>query len=269
MMKPEHIVVAAGIAAVGLALIYNLFDSPDYGGLAVSINPSLPPNSLAEAPPGAPAQNWIGAANAAPGWIQPRTMAAAQSLYLTAPDLGGSFVSPDIRLHEGHWQGMEALLLTAELKRKLRLPMNLEGLLIDEVTLNAAASGLLASDVLIAINGRQVVTLDGLARESRRVKNRNNASLTVIRNGRVKKFTLRGGGALGFAQMETAPMILPGAIMPHPYRGECTMCHPIGSTGHIVPDPGGVILPPPSIRKNAARPHRDRGPCAACHIILN
>ncbi len=237
-MKPEQTIVAAGFVMIGLALVYTLFHGPGYDGLPVSIN-------------ALPAQG------------------AMQSQHFITPDMKSGFVSADAQLYEGHWQGLEALHLTDELKKKLGLPMSLDGLLIDEVTLRSAVSGLLAGDVLVAVNGRAVVTLKDLVRESRKLKNRDNASLTVIRKGASMNFILRGDGPLGFAQVETAPMIRPGAIMPHPYRGECTRCHPIGATGHIVPDPGGVILPPPPIRAGAALAHRDRGPCAVCHLIIN
>ena len=160
-------------------------------------------------------------------------------------------------------------MLTKELKLKLKYPGSLDGLLVDEVTLNAAASGILAGDVMVAFNGVSVRSLEEFVTESKKGRNRSSAQMTVVRKGHTMTFTVQGYGPVGFAQVETAPMILPGAIMPHPYRGPCTQCHPVGSTGHIVPDPGGVTLPPPPIRAGARLPHRDRGPCAACHTILN
>ncbi|MBF0339547.1 MAG: magnetochrome domain-containing protein [Magnetococcales bacterium] len=178
------------------------------------------------------------------------------------------FLNPKAKLSEGHWKGLEALPLSMELKKKLKLPLELEGLLIDEVTLNAAEAGLLAGDVLVAVNGKPVRTLEDLVTESRRVQMAKSASMLIYRKGKMQQFMLVAKNNLGYAQVETAPMILPGEIMPHPYRGPCTQCHAIGTTGHIVPDPDGIILPPPPIRVNAVAPHKDRGPCQACHIII-
>jgi membrane-associated protease RseP (regulator of RpoE activity) len=179
-----------------------------------------------------------------------------------------AFVAPDIQLSEAHWQGLEALPLSSELKQKLKLPMDLKGLLIDEVTLNAATSGMLAGDVLLTVNQVPVRSLEDLLRESKRVQQARSASLVVYREGRMIALTLSAPDNLGFAQVETAPMIVPGEIMPHPYRGPCTQCHAIGTTGHIVPDPDGIILPPPPIRAGVKSPHKDRGPCQACHIVM-
>ncbi|MBF0610894.1 MAG: PDZ domain-containing protein [Magnetococcales bacterium] len=179
-----------------------------------------------------------------------------------------AFVPANVQLAEAHWQGLEALPLSAELKLKLKLPMTLKGLLVDEVTMNAARSGMLAGDVLVAVNNRPVVTLEGLLAESQRVQQNNAVMLTVVRQGKGMSFTLQGSPRLGFAQVETAPMILSGDIPPHPYRGACTNCHPIGTTGHMVPDPDGIMLPPPPIYANARSPHRDRGTCRACHTII-
>ncbi|MBF0097041.1 MAG: magnetochrome domain-containing protein [Magnetococcales bacterium] len=178
------------------------------------------------------------------------------------------FLNPKAKLAEGHWKGLEALPLSAELKQKLRLPTELEGLLVDEVTLNAAAAGLLAGDVILAVNSQRIRTLEELKTATERIQLAKSATITVYRGGKVQNFVLVAKGTLGQAQVETAPMILPGEIMPHPYRGPCTQCHAIGATGHIVPDPDGIVLPPPAIRAGVPVPHKDRGPCQACHQII-
>jgi ferredoxin len=79
----------------------------------------------------------------------------------------------------------------------------------------------------------------------------------------------RNTRTLGFAQMEAAQPILPGAISPHRSRGKaCTACHIIMRTGGQLPTDAGDILPnPPVIARTAEAPHRDRGQCAACHVI--
>ncbi len=180
-----------------------------------------------------------------------------------------AFVGPNIRLSEAHWQGLEAMPLSAELRQKLNLPSTLSGLLIDEVTLVAAASGLLAGDVLVAVDSVAVGSLETLLAASKQVQTRQSVELTVYRKGELMSVTMSVPDNLGFAQVETAPMILPGEIMPHPYRGPCTECHAIGTTGHIVPDPDEITLPPPPISaKTTTPPHKERGPCQACHQII-
>ncbi|MBF0429254.1 MAG: magnetochrome domain-containing protein [Magnetococcales bacterium] len=179
-----------------------------------------------------------------------------------------SYVADSMKLSEGHWQGMDAMPLSMELKTKLQLPMNLQGVLLGETTMASARSGMLAGDVLVAVEHWPVNTLESLQQASKQVARRNAANLTVYRKGKLLNVTLRStNGELGFAQMETAPMIFPSDQRPHPYRGPCTDCHAIGSTGHIKPDPDGILLPAPAIRAGVSRTHSDRGPCQACHAI--
>lgn len=258
-------VVALGLLVLFVFLAVALFSDPDYSSL----------------PPADPYAN-LSSAGSAPGISQPMFSAVqglpiamqnpAQARAVTpTPMPGGGFYDPGIQLSEGHWQGLEALPLSGELKKKLKLPKKLKGLLIDEVSLYAALSGMMAGDVMVAINNRPVYSLEDLIRESKRVQQHNFAKITVYRKEDLRTFTLMvaPGDNLGFAQVETAPMILPGDMRPHPYRGPCTSCHAVGTSGHMVPDPDGIILPPPPIMANARVPHQDRGPCQACHKIIN
>ncbi len=276
-MNTGQIILSIGIISIVAVMAYNLLDSPNYGDFPV--NPKIasivasgglitvPDQSIANSnqAPLVAAKSWD--ANA--GDTTAGGAIGSGTASVTAPGPGRGYTAPDIKLSEGHWQGMEVMSLSAELKQKLQLPPNLTGLMVDEVTLFAASSGLLGGDILVEINGRNVHTLKEMVMESKRVKNRSSVPLTVLRNGRRVKLTLRGKGDLGFAQMETAPMILAGALMPHPYRGSCTTCHPIGNTGHVSPDPDGITLPPPPIRAVMKTPHQDRGPCKVCHVIVN
>lgn len=173
-----------------------------------------------------------------------------------------------LQLSEAHWQGMELMELTPELKMKFRYPMEMAGLMVDEVTLNAMLSGVVGGDVLQAVNGKKVKSLRQFQELTRRIRNQSKAKLTVWRQGKTKKFKIKSGDVLGLAQMESAPMILAGEMRPHPYRGACTSCHLIGESVTIQPDPDGIILPPPAIQAKSRRPHRDRGPCKACHVIV-
>ncbi|MBF0275278.1 MAG: PDZ domain-containing protein [Nitrospinae bacterium] len=173
-----------------------------------------------------------------------------------------------LKLSEAHWQGMELMTLTTEVKQKLKYPMDLEGLLIDEVTLNSLVCGLLAGDVLLSVDGVKVDELRGFQRLTKKLRNNRSAKLKVWRKGEILPFKLRANDFLGITQAETAPMIVAGAIMPHPYRGACTDCHLIGSTGHMVPAPDAIILPPPAIPRGAKMPHRNFGPCESCHVVF-
>jgi len=173
-----------------------------------------------------------------------------------------------IMLSEAHWQGMELLPLSSELKQKLKIPMNLSGVLVDEVTLNALLSGIRGGDVVLEVKERPVGSLEEFQMATMRIRNKKKAKLKVWRKGKIIKFKVRADNILGLAQVETAPMILAGAMRPHPYRGPCTSCHLIGDTATLKPDPDGVILPPPVISAGARMPHRDRGPCKACHVIV-
>ena len=117
--------------------------------------------------------------------------------------------------------------------------------------------------------------------QTKAVRNRQQATITVLRKGQqadnglfaMRQITvvLPAESILGFAQAEGAPMILPGAPRPHPYRGPCTTCHTIGVGLELTPDPDLTSLAPPPISQATAEtgisPHRDRGPCQACHRI--
>ncbi|ABK44755.1 conserved hypothetical protein [Magnetococcus marinus MC-1] len=253
-------IVALGMLVVAITVLASMIDLP---GSDMSVTP--PP---VETPVGAPIAGNTGDPAMGIAVAMRRGVVEQRAPIPALSSANGSFVAPNVQFSEAHWQGMEALPLTIELKRKLKLPLDLEGLLIDETTLNAAVSGLLAGDVLIAINGRKVKSLKQMQDETRRSQMDRRASLAVYRKGRLLTLTLVDEANLGLAQVETAPMILPGDIMPHPYRGPCTQCHAIGTAGLMMPDPDLIVLPPGPIRAGATMPHRDRGPCGACHAII-
>ncbi len=192
-----------------------------------------------------------------------------------------NYIGRDIQLFEAHWQGLDTRLLDSELRRKLKYPSGLGGLLIDEVTLNSIDAGFLAGDVIVAMGDARVSTIEEFQRLTMMVRNRRQAAVTVLRKGEIRgdgryamypvTLVMRAGQDLGFAQVEAAPIILPGDVRPHSYRGPCTQCHAIGVGLELTPDPDLITLPPPQISLEAAEqgfsPHRNRGPCAACHVI--
>ncbi|MEO5338021.1 MAG: PDZ domain-containing protein [Magnetospirillum sp. WYHS-4] len=192
-----------------------------------------------------------------------------------------NYIPRNVEIFEAHWQGMDCRLLTAELRKKLKFPMDLKGVLIGEVTLNAVDAGLFAGDVIVEIEDMPVETLEDLQRQSMGVRNQPQAKVVVLRKGPEKErglytmqrlsLVLRANPYLGMAQVEGAPQIKPGDPRPHGYRGACTKCHAIGKGFELTPDPDLITLPPPPISRDAVvkgvPPHEDNGPCKACHII--
>jgi S1-C subfamily serine protease len=173
---------------------------------------------------------------------------------------------------EGHWLGLEVIPLTAELAKEYQIPKGETGVLVDEITLEAAESGILAGDMVQAIGGFPVTDLETFFTATQResVQEAKRAQVGISRRGKKMTFvmTARNTKILGFAQMEAAQPIQPGALRPHRYIGSCTDCHILMKTGGQLATDAGDILPnPPPITKNAKAPHRYRGPCATCHTI--
>lgn len=218
--------------------------------------------------------------NAANGTI-PAQPANQQVFNLAAPG-SGNFVPSGMKLYEAHWQGMDVMKLTAELRQQLGYPRGMRGVIINEVTLNSALSGMLGGDIIVAIKDMPVTDLESYVAASRLVKDLRHAAVTVMRKGEERDnngryvmrrmvYIIRAQLELGFAQAEGAPMILPGDPRPHAYRGACTDCHTIGDGSFTMPDPDLITLPPAPISTQQVQqmdqPHRDRGPCIACHQI--
>ncbi len=260
----------------------NLFPSAsainglDFAGMA-----PMTPVLTGGAPPYAPPAGRAVAAGAL-GGAPPGGPALDGAVEAVAPK-AANFIPASVQLYEAHWQGMDTRLLTAELRRKLRFPVGLEGVLVGEVSLAAGRSGLLGGDVIVAVEGQPVSSLESFQEATRMVADRTQATIAVLR--KVGPKDLAGNRAamvrmtvalaaerpLGFAQAEGAPMIKAGDPRPHPDRGPCTQCHSIGSGFELAPDPDLITLPPPvlprDVASRGARPHEDRGPCQACHVI--
>jgi hypothetical protein len=184
-----------------------------------------------------------------------------------------SFQMEEKIFQEGHWIGLEVIPLTGMIAKANNIPADVSGVLIDEVTLLAAESGLLAGDVITAVNGKGVSDLKTFRDATKDNALSNQASVKVYRTGGYRDFIISGAEALGFAQMEAAPMILSTARSPHPYYGPCDRCHTIskgaGNPQHLAKDMGdSLILTAPPIKAGAIAPHRDRGACKKCHQIL-
>ncbi|MES0338342.1 MAG: magnetosome magnetite formation protein MamP [Candidatus Magnetobacterium sp. LHC-1] len=176
-------------------------------------------------------------------------------------------------LQEGHWIGLEVVPLTPQLAAANNIPADVVGVLVDEVTLMAAAAGVMAGDVILAVNGLKVKDLNTFEKSTRQVATINQATVAVYRGGNSKDVKVVANNALGVAQMEGAPMILSTAVRPHGYYGPCDRCHvisrtPSNKTGQLAKDAGDVLITtPPPIQWGAQSPHGDRGKCTNCHTI--
>ncbi len=176
-------------------------------------------------------------------------------------------------LQEGHWIGLEVVPLTPQLAAANNIPADVVGVLVDEVTLMAAAAGVMAGDVILAVNGLKVKDLNTFEKSTRQVATINQATVAVYRGGNSKDVKVVANNALGVAQMEGAPMILSTAVRPHGYYGPCDRCHvisrtPSNKTGQLAKDAGDVLITtPPPIQWGVQSPHGDRGKCTNCHTI--
>lgn len=173
------------------------------------------------------------------------------------------------RFSEAHWQGLEVIPKTPRLAQALGIPVDLPGVLVDDATLPADLQGFQAGDVILSIERIPTGDLVAFIRASERVRDQGQAELELWRNGQRQVLPLTALLThLGTANGETPPMILPGALPPHRYRGPCNGCHRIGSNGQLAIDQGDVTPAPPPINANAVRPHLDFGPCTTCHQLL-
>ena len=172
---------------------------------------------------------------------------------------------------EGHWLGLEVITLAPELAKEYGIPKGQTGVLVDEITLEAAESGILAGDMVQYIGEHPTPDLKAFFLATQRMREQGQAQVGISRRGRKMAFVIeaRNTKQLGFAQMEAAQPIMPGSISPHRSRGRpCTDCHIIMRTGGQLPTDAGDILPnPPPIATDAKAPHGDRGRCSTCHVV--
>lgn len=174
------------------------------------------------------------------------------------------------RFTEAHWQGIEVIPNTPLVATALKIPPDAKGVIADDVTLPADLQGFQGGDLVTQVAQVPTPDLTSFIAATDWVRDQRQVEVAIIREGQPRRLQLTAlKERLGNANGETASMIRPGARMPHPYRGPCTNCHRIGTTGTIPIDQGDMtITTAPTIRADAVRPHRDRGPCTACHQVL-
>jgi hypothetical protein len=171
---------------------------------------------------------------------------------------------------EGHWQGVEVIPLTEGLKRVLKIASDVKGVIIDDVTAPADMEGFWAGDVITSVGQVPTPTLESFIKAADRVRDRRRTEVQVLRKSKLHSLVLTAlQDRLGTANGETAPMIKPGSRPPHGYKGACTNCHHIGTTGQLAADQGDLLTrEAPPIRAGQTPPHRNRGECTACHTII-
>ncbi len=171
---------------------------------------------------------------------------------------------------EAHWQGLEAIPKTPTVAKMLKVPPNVEGVILDDVTLPADLQGFQAGDVVTAVDGIPTPDLLSFIRATDRIRDSKRVTIEFVRAGVVRRMEITAlFDRLGTANGETPPMIPPGAQRPHVYMGPCVNCHRIGMTGNLAIDQGDNPKNQPGpVRVDGPVPHRDRGPCAACHPII-
>ncbi len=173
---------------------------------------------------------------------------------------------------EGHWLGIEVIPPAPELATEYRIPKGENGVLVDEITLEGAESGILAGDMIHSIDGRPTSDLRAFFLATQHVQEAERADVGISRRGSKMTFVVKARNTkiVGFAQMEAAQPIKPGAISPHRSRGRpCTDCHIIMQSGGQLPTDAGDILPsPPPIAMDAVAAHGGRGKCSSCHVII-
>ncbi len=174
---------------------------------------------------------------------------------------------------EAHWIGLEAGPLLPAVAKANRIPANVSGVFVDEVTLVAADAGLLAGDVITAVNGSQVTDLKSFKNATKQVALATQAQVTIFRHGATRNITVISPDELGFAQIEGAPMILATDRAPHGYYGPCDSCHTIAPGGinlnQMAKDLGDILTKTaPNIKKGTPAPHGNRGACSKCHVLL-
>lgn len=174
---------------------------------------------------------------------------------------------------EAHWIGLEAGPLGTAVAKANNIPSEVSGVFVDEVTLVSADAGLLAGDVITAVNGNHVSDLKSFKNATRQVAQTNQAQLTIYRRGAYKNIIVTSPDELGLAQVEGAPMILATDRAPHGNYGPCDKCHTIApgitNTGQMANDMGDILAKTaPNIKKGMVPPHGNRGACSQCHVIL-
>jgi len=170
---------------------------------------------------------------------------------------------------EAHWQGLEVVPMTSGLARLLKVQRGTRGVVVDEATSPADAAGFMAGDVITAVARTPTPDLESFIQASEKVRDLRRVTIRLVRRESPRRLKLVAARTrLGVANGEAAPMIKAGSRAPHGYKGPCTSCHHVGTTGQLAVDPGDLLTSiAPTISRGQSPPHRDRGKCSSCHLI--
>ena len=112
-------------------------------------------------------------------------------------------ISEDMFL-EGHWWGMEVESLTPLAKQVLKIPPSINGLWVDETNLWAVRCDIKAADIVLKIQGYPVRDLGEFYHVTKRLRNRRQVTLEILRGDAKIYRVLNPGPPLGIAAMESA-----------------------------------------------------------------
>ncbi|MHC4145866.1 MAG: PDZ domain-containing protein, partial [Planctomycetota bacterium] len=108
------------------------------------------------------------------------------------PGLTGALQGGEVGAGEIEALGMEVVELSPVLATTIGIPKGITGLVVAESTLQAAAAGLLANDVIEGVNGRRVETLADFVKTMNKASLTNGISLGVYRQGQRLNLMLSG-----------------------------------------------------------------------------
>ncbi len=110
---------------------------------------------------------------------------------------------------EAHWWGMEVETLTPLAKQILKIPASINGLWVDETNLWAVRCDIKAADIVLKVQGYPVKDLGEFYHVTKRLRNRRQVTLEILRGDAKIYRVLNPGPPLGIAAMESADVMDP------------------------------------------------------------
>jgi serine protease Do len=99
------------------------------------------------------------------------------------PALTGAMQGAEVGAGEVEGLGMEIVELTPVLATAAGVPNGVKGLVVVESTAQAAIAGLVVNDLIVAVNGQRVVTINDFVKVMNKASLTNGISLDVYRQG--------------------------------------------------------------------------------------
>lgn len=115
---------------------------------------------------------------------QPVALPTQQTPVAAAPPpLTGAMQGAEVGAGEVEGLGMEIVELTPVLATAAGVPSGVKGLIVVESTAQAAVAGLMVNDVIVAVNGQRVVTIDDFVKVMNKASLANGIPIDVYRQG--------------------------------------------------------------------------------------